>query len=107
MASAISILTTQMVSAAVAAIDVNSLPIALPSGVIPTWSSGDPTVFTVSSATDPTGMTAVVTAVAVGSNTLTASATLASGTITGTATVTVTADSAGSLVITFGTPSAQ
>lgn len=100
-----SLLDSQKVSATVAAVDASNAPTSLPAGVIPVWSSGDTSIFTVDASTDPSGMSAMVTAVAVGVSTLTVKAALdANTTISGTSQVTVTASAAGSLVITFGTP---
>ncbi len=54
---------------------------ALPTGVVPKWTSSDVTVATVDQSADPAGMTCVVTGITTGSVTLTVAATLSSGTI--------------------------
>lgn len=99
-----SLTDSQKVSATVAAVDALNSPVSIPSGVVPVWTSGDTSVFTVDASADPSGLSAMVTAVAPGSADLTVTATINSVAITGTSHVTVTADAAGSLVITFGTP---
>lgn len=101
------LLDNQKVIASVSAVDVNNLPVALPAGVIPTWSVDNSAICTVDASGDPSGMTAVVSAVALGSANITVSAVIsASLTITGTAVATVTASGSSptGLVISFGAP---
>lgn len=74
---------------------------ALPSGVVPQWTSSDVTVATVASPNpDATGMTTVLTGVKAGSVTLTVSATLPDNSVAqGTATVPVSTPEVKSFII--------
>jgi hypothetical protein len=86
-------------------VDATGAPSSFPAGVVPTWTSSNPAVFTVDQSIDATGMTTSVVSAGIGVGNLVATVVVSpASTLTQTVQVTVSAAGPAAFDIAFAAP---